>query len=228
MKPEKQNWHEQANELESIMDKLNYTELVSGANNRSRSSVKIYSKVLPGLFMLVLGVITLSLPVVANAQYEMRPADYYRVLFGSNAVILQRSPKIFAQSGLSYQYVGFFPELWRKDANEIWRPMQTNAMKTSAWRWGIALANKPWEGTDTWFQLQQLGAGTYRVSAYMYRHNGTRWVPIGNIWVSDYWNYFQTCGSTITFFNSDKTFTIPGTCSPNFYGRHYEVLYSGY
>lgn len=217
------------------MDKLNYTELVSGANNSSRSSVNhhrgihvsersIYSKVLPGLFMLVLGVITLSLPVVANAQYQMQQADYIKVPYGS-AVIKQRSPIIFAQSGWSYQYVGFFPRLWRKDLNGTWQPMQTATMKAFAWKSGIAYANKPWIGTNHWFELQHLGAGTYRVSAEMYRHNGTSWVAIDHVWVSDYWNYFQSCGSTITLFNSDKTYTIPGTCSLNFYGRHYEVIY---
>jgi hypothetical protein len=141
------------------------------ANNDQDTNLKshsIYRRFLPGLLMLLLGVVILSAPVAANAQitkYTLPNAVYVASPY-SNDVLAANSPTINAYPGT---HVGFVPRLYKLDLYRRWIPKSssTSIIRTSQ---------------TTMFNMTQLLDGYYRLAYELYYWDGAKWVLQVNQW----------------------------------------------
>jgi hypothetical protein len=161
--------------------KTNHTEIGNNINRSSQlnanndqdinlKSHSIYRRFLPGLLMLLLGVVILSAPVAANAQitYYTLPNGVYVDKFDAE-ILVADCPEIYAYPGW---YVGYRPVLYKQNPWGNWEPKQYGAFQrgmvdnSSRWRSGQPIA----------FNMIPLLSGKFKLAYELYYYDGARWV----------------------------------------------------
>jgi hypothetical protein len=152
------------------------------ANNDQDTNLKshsIYRRFLPGLLMLLLGVVILSAPVAANAQitsYTL-PNAVYVDRFWEHDFLMADPPTIYAYPGT---YVASLPRLYKKDHWGRWIPQVQGIT-----RWGQVDNSSVltlWGLTS--FNFTPLLDGRYKVAyeLYYYDWDSETWVIQVNEW----------------------------------------------
>jgi hypothetical protein len=163
----------------------NINRSTQSANNSQDTNLKshsIYRRFLPGLLMLLLGVVILSAPVAANAQitnYTLPPAVYVASPYG-NDLLIADSPTIYAYPGT---YVAYIPRLYKKDHWGSWNPKSAATVQ-----WGQVDNSSVWiknTGTlDNSFNITLFLDGRYKLAYELYYYNwdSETWVIQVNEW----------------------------------------------
>jgi hypothetical protein len=187
--------------------KTNHTEIGNNINRSSQfnanndqdinlKSHSIYRRFLPGLLMLLLGVVILSAPVEANAQitdYELPDAYYFGNPFGQE-YLHAISPTIYADPGT---IVAYRPVLYQQDIYGNWKRKYFGNYIS-----GMVDNSSVWTGNTFQFDCTRVVVdGNYLLAYELYYYNGARWVmqvnewgPGFHIYVWDYYTGFQYWG----------------------------------